>query len=75
MRVDQARALRPGNKVFIDYTPNNGHGSRVYCAGTVEGTYANAPASRNSYDVEFISVSVKYQGMRSVFPSFCLSKL
>lgn len=75
MKVKDALNLLDGNKVFIDYTPNPEHGDKVYCAGLVDGDYKNAKVQRNAYNVEYISVSVRYMGKRSVFPSFCLSKI
>lgn len=75
MRVTEAQKLKDGDKVFIDYHGNKGHSERIFCAGVVEGSYREAPVSKNAYDVEYIGISVKYQGIRSVFPSFCLSKI
>ena len=72
MRVSEAQQLKNGQKVFIDYQGKN---DKVFCQGIVEGTYSDVQPKRNVHNVEYILISVKYQGIRSMFPSFCLSKI
>ena len=74
MRVSDALALKVGAAVFIDYSgPVSGHAGPIRCNGRV--SHVGMEVHKNTYNVEYVWVTVKYQDAISVFPSFCLVKL
>jgi len=73
MRVQEALNMKPGAKVWIDYTPNKGHGNRVNCVGRID--LVDKTVKRNAYNVDYVFITVSYMGIQSTFPSFCLAKL